>query len=226
MQTFGGLAKRLLLSSALRAMFDSPEVFSFVGSVLGGDANITVAHAFDLQSLTTGMFVTGPGITPPLNIVAIDSDTAFLAAPGLKLSGVIAGPHAGATYQATQGPQLLLNVELYQSATPGPDPLLSDFVLATFDGYGASTPAPTPVTTDASGNAIQNLGLQSWVLPTLPATPNTIQGYVVWYSPMFGVAQVLCFENFDSPRPMQKAGDAIVFSLPLSLQPLAAELIP
>lgn len=229
MQSIGATSLRHLLQGGLFRMQDSPELFPFTGdlTLTHGVKTISNVRIFDLQHLAIGMNVTGTGIAPGTTIVAVDSTSAPAGPTAVILSlDMTGGPYVGDTWQASWAPAAMLQVDLFQpGSTPGPDPVVADFLLATFDGYGSLFPTTSQVSTRRDGTPVQDLGLQSWSLASTPVTGNLIAGYVVSFSPAFGQTEILMYENFGSPLPMQKGGDAVVFSLPLSFVPQSAEVI-
>lgn len=208
MQRFGPAELRRWLTRALTRLAVFP--LNITGQVTSGSAviqNPSVTTGFQI-----GDAITGPGIPPNTTITKIDSVT-----PTITMSANATANTTLAVITITSGTPL--KIHLYQSPpSPHIDPLVSDFQECNFDTY-----APILLTdwqgvfnnaTGAAENDSENL---TWILSANPVTPNNVFGYWLDYGAVGSApAQVMLWESFPAPVPMQAAGNAVQIAVPLT----------
>jgi hypothetical protein len=187
-----------------------PVAVTFTGTT---SAATTITAVTNINNLKIGMLIVGTNIPPATHIVSINSALDQISTDNTLL-GVMASVHITA-YDTTQ------NVQVHLAAaamSPGNDPTPASFTEATFDTYAPIVPTGTEIFSNPDNSSESDFGDLAWVLTTTPVTGNLIYGYWIDYLDTFdGVTRVVsCWEAFPSPIPMQSAGNAVVFTLPIT----------
>lgn len=194
------------------------------------DSSQVVVNVSSILGLSVGMLVTGPGFPTGTQLIAVQNTPGPPSPVNLveTLDNAI-GTFTSAIYTARQ--PIVLSVHLFKSPpSPGPEPVVTDFDEANFDGY-----SPIDLLTfvgpytDQQNEAELDAEQVSWVLTLNPAIPNNVYGYWIQYEALgsSGPATVMLFEPFVNPLPMTAAGNAIVLVVPFTMpDPATIDVIP
>jgi hypothetical protein len=217
LQNVGPREWRDRLLAVLSQMGSIPPGVFFTGTNVMGTAVITAVTGIDLNFLKVGQGISGTGVPPGTVLIGIST-----AAGGtLTMSQVTTVAGGPGTYEVGQSLGAS-NVHLFKSAYGGgSDPTAAYFatIEADFDTYTSmQLTGGTPIYSNTDGSAESDFGPFAWVLTAIPVTTNLIYGYWVdGPDPLTGLTlKVVTWESFPNPIPMQVAGNAVVFSVPMT----------
>lgn len=188
-------------------------------------SSITMTAVGALDSVRVGMHVTGPGVPTDTTVVAVSGTVPSVTLSQATTSAVTAGNFVFGYYPGTG----TANVHLYAAPySGGSDPTPADFTEATFDTYAALPAGGTQVYSTPDGTAEADIGDLAWVLIATPAVGNTIYGYWIDYPDPTDPATIVVstWEDFPTPILMTANGNAVVFSVPMTMPLPSAAVMP